>query len=329
MAKSAGYCALLILISGATLKQIRDQTSVRVDIPRKESIVPQTNGNGNAHPGSPAQDEEEEVLVPVTITGPQPLAVEAENMLKSIIASKTSKTTQRVRDIPEHILPFIIARRAEFLAETGGADIDLSLNTAQREITAAGDREAVTKVVDKIKATIEYLNLELKQFTTNLPKRQHRLLVGKAGEEIMAKSKCGVIVPRPEIQSEQITVWGDANDLSNGMAAIMQKANSQYIHEFPLPGPIETSRQIVTYFGKIGYTKTLSTAHPGVQVYLPAQGLVKTANALNVDLVGEKAKVDTAVEQLASFIGDLMGATKSVEIDWLLHRLLTGRHAKK
>lgn len=315
---------------GATLKQIRDQTNVKVDIPRKETIAaPQANGNGNAHPTSPAQDEDEEIMVPITITGPQPLAQEAENMLKAIIATKTSKTTQRVRDIPEHILPFIIARRTEFLAESGGLDINLSLNSAGREITAAGDREAVTKVVDKIKATIEYLKIELKQFSMVLPKRQHRLLIGKAAEEIMAKSKCGVIVPRPEDLSEQITVWGDANDLSAGMAAIMQKANSQYIYEFPLPGPIETSKQIVTYMGKTTYTRNLSAAHPGVQVYLPVQGLLKTAQTLNIDFVGEKAKVDTAVEQLASFIGDLMGATKSVEVDWLLHRVILGKHAKK
>lgn len=317
-------------MTGATLKQIREQTNVKVDIPRRESVTtPQANGNGNATPVDSVDDEEEELLVPITINGPQPMVAEAESLLKAIIATRTSKTTQRVRDIPQHILPFILARRSEFLAEAGGVDIELSLNAAQREISAAGDREAVTKVVDKIKATIEYLNVELKQFSMVLPKRQHRLLTGKASDEIMANSKCGVIVPQPEDPSEQIIVWGDANDLSSGMAAIMQKANSQYIHEFPLPGPIDISKQIVIYLGRTGYAKTLTSVHQDVQVYLPAQGLLKTAKTLNVDLVGEKAKVDSAVAQLASLMGDLIGATKSVDVDWLLHKVIQGKNAKK
>ncbi|THG99164.1 hypothetical protein EW145_g7314 [Phellinidium pouzarii] len=328
----ASTIATIVGPKGATLKSIRDQTNVKVDIPRKEDITSsvQVNGNGSAHPGSPTYDDEvEEPTVPVTISGPKPLVYEAQGMLNAIIATKTSKTTQRVRDIPEHILPFIVARRAEFLAETNGIDIDLSLNSAGREITANGVREAVVKVVEKIKATIEFLKTVLTQFSMSLPKRQHRLLVGRAGEEIMAKSKCGVVVPRPEDPSDQITVWGNANDLSAGMAAIMKKANSQYILEFPLPGPIALSKQLVTYMTKISYPKTLAAAHPGVSVYTPPNGIMKTAQTLNVDLVGEKSSVDSAVQQLSTLVGDLMGGTNEVEIDWLLHRVLIGKYAKK
>ena len=250
-------------------------------------------------------------------------------MLNAIIATKTAKTTQRVRDIPEHILPFVIARRPVFLAEAGDGEINLSLNAAAREITAQGDREVVSRVVEKIKATIESLTSELTSFSISLPKRQHRLLVGSAGEEIMAKSKCSVSVPRPEDPSDQVLVWGNANDLSNGMAAIMTKANSAYIHEFPLPGPIALSKQIITYMTKIGYPKTLATAHPGISVYAPPSALFNTAKSLNIDIVGDKPKVDAAVAQLSTFVADLMGGTKDVEIDWLLHRVITGKYAKK
>ncbi|KAI5121582.1 hypothetical protein M0805_000761 [Coniferiporia weirii] len=326
----ASTIAAIVGPKGATLKQIRDQTNVKVDIPRRETIPSpaQANGNGNAHHGG-TSDDDDEPTVPVTISGPQPLVYEAQNMLKAIIATRTSKTTQRVRDIPENVLPFVVARRAEFLAGADGSDINLSLNLPEREITASGDREAVVKVVEKIKATIEFLKTDLVRFSMSLPKRQHRLLAGRAGEEILAKSKCGVVIPRPEDPSDQITVWGNANDLAAGMAAIMQQANSQYIHEFPLPGPVTLSKQLVTYMTKISYPKSLAAAHPGTSIYTPPAGIMKTAQTLNIDIVGERTDVDAAVQQLSSFISDLMGGTKEVEIDWLLHRVLIGKSAKK
>ena len=308
------------------MKQIRDQTNVKIDIPRKEA---EGQANGSAQPAHSADDDDDEPTIPVTISGPQPMVYEAQSMLNAIIATKTSKTTQRVRDIPAHILPFVIARRPEYLAEAGNGDINLSLNTKEREIVASGDREAVVPVVEKIKSSIELFKTSLTQFSMSLPKRQHRLLVGSASEEIMAKSKCGIIVPKPEDPSDQITVWGEGNDLSNGMAVVMQKANSQYIHEFPLPGPISTSKQIATYMMKIDYAKTLKAAHQGVQVFPPPVGASNTAQVLNIDIVGDKAKVDAAVNQLSSFIADMMGATKDVEVDWLLHRIILGKHAKK
>ena len=287
----------------------------------------QANGNGVAHSGD--EEEEQEPTVPITLSGPGPMVEEAQGMLKNIIASKTSKTTQRVRDIPENVLPFILARRAEFLAEAEGADINLSLNSAEREITAAGDREAVGRVVEKIKSAIELFKTELKQFSIDLPKRQHRLLVGRAAEEIMTKSKCAVVVPRPEDPSTKITVWGNPEDFANGMAAVMQKANSQYIHEFPLPGPVSLSKQIITYMVKTQYPKTLAAAHPGATVYTPPAGVLKTAQSLNIDIVGEKAKVDEVVQELSTFVANLLGGTKEVEIDWVLHRVLLGKYAKK
>ncbi|EEB98672.2 hypothetical protein MPER_01780, partial [Moniliophthora perniciosa FA553] len=62
--------AAIIGPKGATLKQIRDQTGVKVDIPRKEEVSAANGTNGTVT----KDDEEEEATVPVTLTGPQPLA---------------------------------------------------------------------------------------------------------------------------------------------------------------------------------------------------------------------------------------------------------------
>ena len=331
----------IIGAKGATLKQVRDQTGVKIDIPRRDSLAP-TNGHANGASVDPSRtatplpgasvngDEEEEPTVPVTITGPQPLAYEAQALLNDIIATKRSRTTQRVRDIPEHVLPFIIPRRKVFEDAASGGDITLALNASAREITVSGDREAVTRVVESIKSAVDYFTTETISLKISLPKRQHRLLTGKNAEEIMTKARCSVILPKPEEASEEIVLWGKANDVGLGVQAVMEKANSAYIHEFPLPGPLNVSRQFLTYMVRVDYAKTLSAANPGVQVFTPPLSALDRATAINVDIVGDKPKVDAAVSQLSALIGKLYGATKEVQIDWLLHRIInSNKNAKK
>lgn len=319
--------------AGATLKQIRDQTSVRVDIPRRETLAP-PSGNGHANgissgKASPSHDdEEEEATVPVTLTGPQPLAYEAQALLNQIISSKTSKATQRIRDIPQHILPFVLARKSTFQAAAEGAEVTFALKPAEREIAVSGDRETVMRVVESIKSAVEFFKVSLTSLKIMLPKRQHRLLVGKAVDEIVTKTRCSVIVANADDPSEEVTVWGQGSDLPGGLSAVMEKANSQYIHEFPLPGPITLSKQLLTYMTRIQYPKTLSAAHPGVSVFTPSPAAVDKASILNLDIVGEKSAVDSVVSSVSALIGKLIGATKEIHIDWLVHRVITAKNAK-
>ncbi len=297
------------------------------------------SGNGVANHGSPqasgatspvpVDDDDDEPTVPITVTGPQPLAHEAQDLIQQIITSKRARTTQRVRDIPPHIVPFVKARYSAFVGAADGGDVELSLQSAQREVTVSGDREVVLRVIDAIKNTIATVSASLTSLKIQLPKRQHRLLVGDAIGEILSSSKCVVIVPPAEDASEEIAIWGNAADLGNGVTAVMTKANSQYIHEFPLPGPIALSRQMLTYINHTSYARMLAAAHPGVSIFTPETAARSKASVLNVDLVGEKALVDAAVRQVSELMGKLIGATKDVPVDWLVHKVIQGKHAKR
>jgi hypothetical protein len=317
------------------LKHIRDQTSVRVDIPPKDTLaVPNGNGHVNGAASGktsplPADDEAEEITVPVTLTGPQPLCFEAQAMLNEIISSKTAKSIQRVRDIEPQILPFVLARKPVFEAAAQGGEIKLSLNAPAREITVTGDREAVGRVVESIKSCIESFKSTLTSVKMQLPKRQHRLLVGKAADEALKECKCSVIVSKPDDPSEDVTVWGAPNELPAGLSVVMKLANSKHIHEFPLPGPISLSRQLLTYMNRIQYVKTLTTEFPGVSVFTPSPAAAEKATTLTVDIVGEKAEVDKSVGKVSELLGKLIGATTEVNIDWLLHRVVQGKNGKK
>lgn len=300
-----------------------------MDIPRRDTVTSNGHLNGSANGTATPADEEDEVLIPITITGPQPLAYEAQVMINEIISARTSRTTQRVKDIPSHILPFVIARRALFIEAAQGSEIHLALNAQERGIIVSGDREAVVRVVETIQGTIESFKSALIPVKISLPKRQHRLLVGKALDEIMEKSRCSVVVPESHEQGEEVLVYGKQEDISAGLGAVMEKANSQHIHEFPLPGPIAVSRQLLTYITRINYPKTLSTLHPGISVFTPSATAISQAAVLNIDIVGEKPLVDAVVRQVSELLGKLIGATREISIDWLIHRVITGKHAKK
>jgi hypothetical protein len=268
-------------------------------------------------------------MVPVTITGPRPLALEAQGMLNEIIASRTSNLTQKVRDIPAHILPFVLTCRNHFIGEAQGFYVDLALNKPEREITVSGDREGVVRVVETIKATIEGFKTNLTNLKFSLPKRQHRLLAGSAVDAILADSKCLVEVASPEDPGDEVTVWGLASDLPAGLGAVMAKANSQFIHEFPLPGPLAVSKQLLAYMARIDYEATLANAHPDALIFTPSPATIAQASVLNIDIAGEKSVVDAVIKQISEFIGKLIGATREVTIDWLIHRVIQGKNAKK
>ncbi len=248
-------------------------------------------------------------------------------MLNQIISSRTSRSTQRVRDIPAHILPFIVVRRTLFLSAAPDGYVSLALNAPAREITATGDREGVGRVVESIKQTIAGFEASLTSIKISLPKRQHRILTGKNADAIMSKSNCGVVVGKPEDTSDEVTVWGPPADLPTGLSAVMEQANSQYIHELTLPGPVTFSKQLANYFGKINFDQTINASHPNVEVYLPSPD----ANTTNyvIDLVGPKADVDAAIKQISDLLGKSIGSTRDVTVEWLFHRIIIGKYGKK
>jgi hypothetical protein len=327
----------IIGTKGASLNQIREQTGVKVDIPRRDTLQAngQTNGqspaaSGTATPLPGVSEEDEEPMVTITITGAQPLAQEAQGLIQQIIDSKTSYKTHRVKDIPPHILPFIIPHRPRFLQAAEGGEVSLQLNQAISEISVSGDRAAVNRVAESIKSAMDYYKGEIKPYNITLPKRQHRLLTGKGADEVMAKSKCTVIIQSLDEPGDEVTVYGREADLGAGVTAIMEIANSAYIHEFPLPGPIAVSRQLLRYMVRINYPKTLSDKYPGASVYAPPHAVIDKASVLSVDIIGDKPKVDEVVREVSQLVGKLIGATKDVAIDWLVQRIINShKNAKK
>ena len=294
---------------------------------------PPDGSHANSRKATPTpDDDDDEPTVPITITAPHPLAYEAQALLNQIILSKTSKTTQRVRQIPSHIFPFVAAQRADFEALVEGADLTLALNSAEREIAVSGDRFAVPRAIEAIHATVEGFKTNLTSLKVSIPKRQHRLLRGDVVDDIMTESRCSIVVANLDDPNDEVVIWGQNADLPTGLTAALKHANSKLVQQFLIPGSAEQSRQMLTYMAYIGYARSLKSVHPNVSIHIPQVGVVGTDQVLNIDIVGElqqQAAIDAVVRQLSEFFGKLVGTTQEVAVDWLIHRFLAENNGKR
>jgi predicted PilT family ATPase len=71
----------------------------------------------------------------------------------------------------------------------------------------------------------------------------------------------------------------------------------------------------------------VKAAHPDIEIFLPSPDA--PSQTLSIDLVGDKPAVDAVLKQTSELIGNLNGATRDVFIEWLLHRVITGKNCKK
>lgn len=66
-------------------------------------------------------------------------------------------------------------------------------------------------------------------------------------------------------------------------------------------------------------------AYPTFAVYTPAPSTWVSSTSLNIELVGDKSVVDDAIKK----ISERIGALKDVPADWLVHRIILHKNAKK
>lgn len=200
---------------GATINAIRDKTSARIDIPRRE----------DAEISGVPSDEEDEPMTVVTITAPQPLALEARTLIEDIIGTKKARATRRIREVPAHILPFIKLRKSEFLNVEGEtSEVTLSIEENTGTIVMSGDRETIKAVTDAVNTAVEGLKSSLMPLKMGLPKKQHRLLTSAAIFDILQQTNCVVTTPAPEDPSDEIQVWGNitqGTNISAGLQAVL------------------------------------------------------------------------------------------------------------
>ncbi|KZT52871.1 hypothetical protein CALCODRAFT_501784 [Calocera cornea HHB12733] len=333
---------------GASLKALRDEYNVRIDIPRRETL---TNGD-SATPVNGDADEVEEPTMTVTINGPAPGARQAYNSIHAIVAEKTSRTSTKV-SVPHHFWPFLSAKKDEL---EGGQDVKVNVpkgyhpaeddddSTAAEKthaahsapIVVAGERSAVAQVAERITALVTELENDTKELVYKFPKRQHRFLVGEAARKIMEETGCSVELPAFDDPSEEVVIRGPEDQLPVALGVVMKQANTATVLQVDLsktyPPPSNHANQLLMFLTRSGRLRKLGESHPGVKFYAPRPAIVEsTGGHLVIDIVGDnKAAVQKGRDDLDSIVKSLTPECfDSMEIEPLTHRFLIGKKGQK
>lgn len=337
----ASLRAYVIGVKGKNLKNITDQTGVRINIPKAEQ---------EQHVAAPAPkgdvDYENDEQIEVTIDGDEVNARTAKSMLAAIVAERKSRTTQRLTEIEHDLYPFIAGPRNSNipLLEQGDVTIRLPprgafLPSRDPEVEAAekkkerdlsiivtGDRQDVAKTVQTIERQVEEMRHSFRTLQLNIPKRQHRFLVGDAAQDILASTGCSVELTPIDDPSESVTIRGPEAKLPLALTEAIKKANAVRVETIDVGAAhrdLEHAKVLLRWLsisGKIPRDQN-------VQVHLPRPAALESSGVAHIEIVGEDPSSVAAVRsQLDGLVKTITPALVTVmDIDPVLHRFIIGK----
>ncbi|MCO5598726.1 hypothetical protein L7F22_052824 [Adiantum nelumboides] len=338
----ASLRAFVIGQKGKNLKNITDQTGVRINIPKSD--------NETATPASrPAADFDYDTdeQIQVTIDGDEVNARQAKDMLSAIVAERTSRTTQRLTHIDHVFYPFIagpknaniakleehgevsvkVPPRAAFLPPRE-ADTESTEPKRERDLSIiiSGDRDVVAKVVQVIEAQVDEMRQLFRTLQISIPKRQHRFLVGDAAQDILSSTGCSIELAPIDDPSDSVTIRGPQGQLPLALTAAMEKANAVRVEVVDVGAAhrdVEHAKTLLRWLGMSGKLPR----EQNVQVYLPRSAIVESSGLAHIEVVGADANAVTRIRgELDTLVKNVPPSfVASVDIDPLLHRFIIGK----
>lgn len=356
--------AFVIGAKGKNLKHITDTTGCQVNIPRSE----QTDGAlATPTPAAAARDEidyEDDEQIAVVISGDEINARQASKMIQDLVAERTSRTTQRLTNIEHIFYPFIAgpkgANAARLESQVGNGDVSVRVppraaflhprdaeeqeeedaaaaGRPKRErdlaIIVTGDRAQVQRVAQAIDQQVEEIKRTFRNLTIQVPKRQHRFLVGDAANDILASTQCSVELAPQDDPSDAVTIRGPQAQLPLALSAVMEKANAVQVEVVDIvaahrasPNAVQHAKNLLRWLNVSGKIPR-NSKQSGVQVYTPRPALIESSGNVQIEIVG--AQQAEVAETRASIDGLVKSTppsfTDTLDIDPLLHALLIGK----
>ncbi|CAO1613311.1 unnamed protein product [Parajaminaea phylloscopi] len=345
--------AFVIGAKGKNFKAITEQTGCRVNLPRQEdaaagdAIVPPVSSRDEV-------DYDNDGQIAVTVEGDEGNAMQAVKMIQAIVAERTSRTTQRLSTIEHVFYPFISgpkgANAARLEADVGGGDVSVRVppraaflqpkEAAAEEdeprkerdlsIIVTGDRERVQAVVQAIENQVDEMRRSFRSLSISVPKRQHRLLVGDAANDILATTQCSVELAAQDDPSDGVTIRGPQAQLPLALTGVMDKANAVKVDVVDLvaahrsvPNALQHAKNLLRWLQVSGKLPRKE----GVQVYPPRPALIDSTGVVQIEIVGADqaavAEVRTTLDALVK--GTPPHFVDTLDIDPLLHALLIGK----
>ncbi|KAG0196283.1 hypothetical protein BGX28_010343 [Mortierella sp. GBA30] len=329
---------------GRTLNAIQTKTGVQITVPRRDQQ------ETTFEPANATEDdlEAEEEMVLIDIEGDAESISAAKEEINAII-SKSCRITYRLTTVPATYYPFIAgARNANIHAiqqetntwinmpfHVSSQDDDSDDDAKDIAIVIQGDRKNIRKAIGLIESSYKEMERTTRTMTINIPKRQHRFLVGPKGvhiNEIHAATGCTIEIPPVDSASDSIIVRGPESELIPALTLIMEKANSSQVesidvsavHKTAGPSNSEHACHVTKYLGARNKLRKIEQEHDGVQISVPrtAEGpsvTIEVVAKTRAEVEAARMKVLEAVKAMTPVLFDV------VHVEPLLHRHIVGR----
>ena len=203
-------------------------------------------------------------------------------------------------------------------------------------IVIQGDRKNIRKVIELIDTNYQDVKRTTRTMTINIPKRQHRFLVGTKGvhiNEIHAATGCTIEIPPVDSASDAIVVRGPESELIPALTLIMEKANSSVVESVDVTtahkavtgkDKAEHARYITKYLSGRGKLRKIEQEHEGVQISVPRS---EGQTSVTIEVVAKtRAEAEAARQKVLETVKVLTPALFDVvHVEPLLHRHIVGR----
>ncbi|KAG0094702.1 hypothetical protein BGZ93_006879 [Podila epicladia] len=310
----------LLGAKGRTLIAIQTKTGVQITVPPRTKEQQETS----LEPANANDDDldVEEEMVDVAIEGDVESIKAAKEEIDQIV-SKACRINYRLTTIPAAYYPFIAGARnvhIQAIQSQTNTRINMPFHVSSQDddeedekdtaIVIQGDRKNIRKAIELIETNFSEIERTTRTMTINIPKRQHRFLVGAKGvhiNEIHAATGCSIEIP-PKANSSQV----ESVDVTS-------------VHK-PVAGhsKVDHARHITKYLSARNKLRKIEQEHDDVQISVPrAEG----QNAVSIEIVAKtrsqveaaRAKILEAVKTLTPTLFDV------VQVEPLLHRHIVGR----
>ncbi|RVD89600.1 uncharacterized protein DFL_000602 [Arthrobotrys flagrans] len=334
---------------GATIQGITQRTGCRVQIPQVE----ETEGFDDPF-------AEEEPMVEISLEGDVDAIRMALQEINQIVGQKTSHVNVKLpfTTFPGQFFPFLAGPHNANITELEeGKDLKIriplySTSESSKEfseppvpIMLSGERSAVQEARAKLEEQAAQLRDVFQSISINIPKQQHRFLVGDRGKtigDILLESGCSVVVPPPHILHDSVLVIGPRDKIGNGVTSVMAKANSMSFdtldiargHAVAFANDITRQRRhardLARYFRKTKEVQKIESEHD-VQIVIPKTDVLYDVNTgVNFEITGKTAEnVKKAKMSVINIVNNHPPSRLSyVDIEPLLHRHIIGARGR-
>ncbi|EPS41164.1 hypothetical protein H072_4956 [Dactylellina haptotyla CBS 200.50] len=330
---------------GATIQGITQRTGCRVQIPQVEET-------------EVVEDPfaEEEQMVEVALEGDVDGIKMAKAEIQQIVGQKTSHINVKLpfAAFPGQFFPFLAGpHNANINEMEEGKDLKIRIplyHTSESSktfseppvpIMLSGEKSAVQEARARLEKHAKQLHNDFESISINIPKPQHRFLIGDRGRaisDILLESGCSVVLPPAHVQHNAVLVVGPKEKIGNGVTAVMNKANSMSFdsidiaraHAQAFSNEVAMQRQhardLARYFRKIKEIQRIESLFD-VQVSLPKTDVLYDLNTgVMIEILGkEKDNVRKAKQEVINIVNthppSRLGYT---DIEPLLHRHIIG-----